>query len=141
MRRAMALVVCALVVAPLSAWAYTCNGTGCTWNTRYTEPSTLTNAQPLTDLTGCTATYTFAVDGGAPSAPKVFAIAASRPTGGQLVNKTNIDATMAPGHTYLISETVACASTAFGTGAPSAPATLLMNNGVAPSPGTGLTLQ
>lgn len=131
----------ALVVAPTAARAYTCNASGCTWQTSYTEPSTLTNGQALTDLTGCTATFTTAKDGGAPGSPQSFAIAATRPQGGGVATKNNSDATMTPGHVYAISEAVACNSTAFGTGQPSAPALLQMNNGVTTGGASGLTLQ
>jgi hypothetical protein len=131
----------ALLLVPVVAHAYTCNASGCTWNSGYTEPSTLTNGQPLTDLTGCTASYTVSVDGATAGAPKTFAIAASKPQGGGVISANNTDATMAAPHTYRVTETVACNSTAFGTGVPGAPATLLMNNGVTTSPATGLTIQ
>ena len=123
-----------LLASISAASAYTCNAQGCDWETGYTEPGTLTNGQALTDLTNCTANYTTSIDGAAPGPVKTFSIAASRPQGGQVVTKRNTDATMLPNHTYLVSETVTCTSAAFGTSAPSAPASLLMNNGVSPSP-------
>lgn len=131
----------ALAVAPTAAHAYTCNASGCTWQSSYTEPSTLTNGQPLTDLTGCTASYSTSKDGGAASGPQSFVIAATKPQGGGVATKNNSDATMTPGHIYVINETVACNSTAFGTGQPSSPATLQMNNGVTTGGASGLTLQ
>lgn len=133
----LALLLLALA-APVGA--YTCNASGCTWQTNYTEPGTLTNGQGLTDLIGCTASYTKAVDGGAPSAPVTFAIPASRPQGGQAVTANRTDASMSPNHTYAIAETIACTSTAFGTGPAGAPGALLMNNGVT-VPGPTPTLQ
>ncbi len=114
-----------------AADAYTCNAGGCTWNSSYTEPSTLTNGQPLTDLTGCTMTYSKAVDGGAPGSGGSFVIAASKPAGGGAILSDHLDATMLPGHTYVVAETVACNSTAFGTGLSSPSSNPLpMNNGV-----------
>lgn len=139
-----ALVACALillVMRPAFADPYTCNASGCTWNTKFTEPSTLTNGQPLTDLTGCTVSYTTAVDGGTPGSAKTYTIPASKISGGGAVNVNNTDPTMVPSHVYLITATVACNSTAFGTGPSSAPATLPMNNGVTVNTGTGLTIQ
>ena len=136
---ALAVVLVALVGTAF-ADPWTCNAGGCTWNSKYTEPSTLTNGQPLTDLADCTASYTTSVDGNPPGPAKTFVIAATRPTGGQLAQKLNTDATMIPPHTYTVTETVACRSTSLGTGAASAPASLLMNNGVAPS-GVTLTLE
>jgi len=130
----VALGLVLLVMRP--AFAYTCDTTGCTWSTSYTEPATLTNGQALTDLVTCTATYTVSKDGATPlpAATKSFVIPASKPSGGGVVTKNNTDATMLPPHTYAIQETVVCASTAFGTSAPSAPGSLLMNSGVSPNP-------
>lgn len=145
MRRRIGLVLLLAVVGlvrPVLADPYTCDAaTGCTWQTGYVEPATLTNGQPITDLVNCTATYTTAVDGGAPGPAKTFTIAASRPTGGQAVTKNNTDATMAPPHSYLISETVKCTSATMGTSAPSPSAILLMNNGVTPAATGAPTLQ
>lgn len=139
----MRWIVTALLVLALAvpASAYTCNQSGCTWTTSYVEPSALTNGQPLTDLASCTLIYTTSVDGGAPGPAKSVASAASKPSGGGTINKTITDAAMAPNHTYAISEVVTCTSTAFGTSAPSASATLPMNNGVAPNPTAAPTLQ
>src|SRR5882672_2157434 len=137
-----ALAVVGLVLGVMApAFAYTCNAAGCTWNTKFTEPSTLTNGQTLTDLTGCTASYTTAVDGGTPASPRSFTIPASRPAGGGAIAVNNTDPTMVPGHVYTIAETVACNSTAFGTGTSTPPAALPMNNGVTTNPAGGLTLQ
>lgn len=141
----MLILFALLIIAGIAQWAYadpyTCNGSGCTWSTQYTEPSTLNNNQPLTDLASCTATYTIAIDGAQAGAGKTFLIPASRPSGGQVVTRNNTDATMIPGHTYRISETISCTSVAFGTGAQSAPGMLLMNNGVSPNPPAAPVLQ
>ncbi len=138
-----ALVITGLMAVSTAGHAYTCDTTGCTWQTSYTEPGALTNGQPLTDLQSCTATYTVSKDGAAsdPALSKSFVIPASRPAGGGVIVKNNSDPAMLPPHTYAITERVACASTAFGTSAPSAPASLLMNSGVAPSPSGAPTLQ
>lgn len=131
----VALALAALVgLAAIPAEAYTCGSGGCTWDSGYGEPVTLTNGQPLTDLVNCTISYTTAVDGGTPGPAKTVSVPASKATGGGSISKTNTDAAMVPGHTYAISETVTCTSTAFGTSAPSAAAALTMNSGVAPNP-------
>src|SRR5882724_12231451 len=131
----MRWIVTALLVLALAvpASAYTCGSSGCSWVSSYVEPAALTNNQPLTDLASCTLTYTTSVDGGAPGPAKTVTSAASRPIGGGTISKTITDAAMAPNHTYAISEVVTCTSTAFGTSAPSASATLPMNNGVSPN--------
>jgi hypothetical protein len=147
-RRLLAALFAVIVVAMGLVWAaasyaYTCDTTGCTWQTSYTEPATLTNGQPLTDLQSCTATYTVSKDGAAsdPALTKSFVIPASKPAGGGVVVKNNSDPGMLPPHTYAITERIACTSTAFGASAPSAPASLPMNSGVALPPATNLTLQ
>ncbi len=136
MRRSLiALAMIAGALAGVSvAHAYMCNSTGCNWESDYTEPSTLTNGQPLTDLSGCTLSYTTAVDNAAPGPAKTVTVVASKPGGGGAMVKTNTDAAMVPGHTYTIAETVSCTSTAFGTSAPSPAASLTMNNGVTVNP-------
>lgn len=140
--KTLILLAAALLFA-MPAWGYTCDTTGCTWETKYTEPATLTNGQPVTDLTSCTATYTVSKDGAAPDPTlgKSFVVAASKPAGGGAIVKNNSDPAMLPPHTYTIAETVKCTSTAFGTSAPSAPANLLMNSGVAPGGAAGVQLQ
>lgn len=131
-RLALALIVVLLI--PTAVHAYTCNSAGCSFEADYTEPATLTNGQPLTDLTTTTISYTVSTDGGAPGAAKVVSVPASKPAGGGVIAKTITDAALTPGHTYTISATVTATSTAFGTSASSPSASLLMNNGVSPNP-------
>lgn len=130
MKRLVLGLLALLLVVPAVAYAYTCNASGCTWQSGYTEPSTLTNNQPITDLAGCTASYVTSVDGGAAGATKTFTIPPSRPQGGGVIAFNKTDATMLPPHTYTVTETIACTSTAFGTGAATAPTALPMNAGV-----------
>lgn len=137
-----ALVLTGLCAITSTGYAYTCNASGCTWQTGYTEPATLTNGQAITDLQSCTATYKVSVDGASPGPSKSFTIAASKPAGGGVIAFNFTDATMVAPHTYAISETVKCTSAAFGTGADTLPSSLSMNNGVTvPPPATGVTLQ
>ena len=140
---AFGLSLAAMVVAfTYSALAYTCTPTGgCTFNVQYVEPGTLTNGQPLTDLSGTTITYTIAVDGGTPSAPKTVTVPASRPSGGGAIDRVITEAGLVPPHTYTISATATATSTAYGTSAATAVGQKVMNHGVTPQPPGALTIQ
>jgi hypothetical protein len=133
-------VLLVLIALTTSAAAYTCNASGCTWRSSYTEPSMLTNGQPLTDLMSCTLTYTTSIDAAPDLAAKTFVVPASKPQGGGAISQDFTDPTMLPSHTYRITETAACTNGA-ATGPAGAPAVLLMNNGVAPQPPGPLQLQ
>ncbi len=125
------------------AFAYTCTAAGgCTFEIDYTEPASLTNAQPITDLTSCTVTYAIATDGGAAGSLKTLAVPATKPGGGGAVVKTVAEPSLTPPHTYtVVSPTVACTSTAFGTGLPLTGTPLVMNSGVAPNTPSGITVK
>ena len=142
MKKIIALVLAiVLLIAVRAALAYTCNASGCTFEFTYTEPTTLTNGQPLSDLVNCTISWSKAVDVAAAVAQAPVSVPASRPQGGTAIVKVITDPTALPNHVYAVQATGAtCTSTAFGTSAPSAAGNVLpMNNGVASSPPAGVT--
>ena len=145
MRRGWWLVLLAGVfslVAYGSAQAFTCNGTGCTFATLYTEPTTVNTGAPLTNLQSCNISYAIAVDGGAFGVAKVVNVAATSPSGGGAVNRAITDPALLPGHNYAINGSVACLNPS-GLGA-STPANVLAiprAGEVPPGSSTGVTFQ
>jgi len=81
----------ALVTLVGNAEAFTCTPTGCTFNAKYTEPTTVNTGAPLTNLSSTTVSYQIAVDGAAPGAAKTVSVPASSPNGGGAIVKAIVD--------------------------------------------------
>jgi len=134
------LILGLLDLAP--AAAFTCTATGCTFNARYTEPSTNQTGAPLDNLTSCTVAYTTAINAGTPGLAQAIIIQASSSNGGGTIDQAITDTALVPGHNYTIAATLACTNPS-GTGASvAAPALAILRAGeVPPGSGSGFTIQ
>lgn len=129
------LIVLSLLALPLTADAFTCTATGCTFTIKYTEPTQNTSGGPVNLQS--TKIY-YRLDNGS---LKAVNVPASSPAGGQVISK-DITEPILPGQKVVISGQVT-ASNAAGEGAasPTAALTIDLSGQVVPAVPSGFTIQ